>query len=85
MAIWKEGRYSSWYAELGNGLTLSVSYNPRKLDPDRPYEARVFGYYATRAATREEAQRAAEEIAREALSQALATLDTKDDERDGER
>lgn len=75
MAIWKEGGFSGWYAELGDGLNLSVFHNRSELDPDRPYEVRVFGYHTTRAATREEAQQAAEEIARRVLSQALAALD----------
>lgn len=76
MAIWKEGEYMSWYAELGDGLNLGVFYNPRKPDPDRrPYEVRVFRYHTTRAATREEAQQVAERIAREVLLQALAALD----------
>lgn len=75
----------NWYAELGDGLDLSVFYNPRKLDPDRPYEVQVFRYHTTRAATREEAQQAAERIAREVLLQALAALDAKEDGKDGER
>ena len=86
MAIWKEGEYMSWYAELGDGLNLGVFYNPRKPNPDqRPYEVRVFRYHTTRAATREEAQQAAEMIAREVLLQALAALDAKDDGKGVER
>lgn len=83
MAIWKEGEFMSWYADLGDGLNLSVFRNTRKLDP--AYEVQVFRYHTARAATREEAQQTAERIARKVLLQALAALDAKEDGKGGER
>lgn len=76
MAIWTEGRYASWSADLGHGHRLHVHLGLTRTEGDNPYVASAMDLRLKhRFATLEEAKAAAERAARQILTRALAALD----------